>query len=277
MQIEVVDDASTDGEVAALVARLGQGRVSYFRQTQNVGSLRNFETCLNRARGHYVHLLHGDDRVVDGFYHALGQLFVQHPQAGAAFSNYASIDEAGERLVVISPIDQAGILQDWLLRIAERQCTQYACMVVRREVYEHLGSFYGTNYGEDWEMWVRIARHYPVAYTPEVLAEYRSHTTSISSSKAKQGHIVQDLMLVIEAIQQHLPLQDRKRILTLSRKFCADMSVGAAYQALYQTQDWSLAHQHFRLALAMSPHPAMYYTLFKFRVKLLLRKLHLYS
>ena len=28
---------------------------------------------------------------------------------------------------------------------------------------------------EDWEMWVRIAAHYDVAYTPEILAEYRLH------------------------------------------------------------------------------------------------------
>jgi len=30
-------------------------------------------------------------------------------------------------------------------------------MVVKREVYEKLGGFYGVEYGEDWEMWVRIA------------------------------------------------------------------------------------------------------------------------
>src|SRR3954468_10245800 len=46
MQIEVVDDASTDADVKALVAQLGHGRVTYFRQPQNVGSLKNFETCL---------------------------------------------------------------------------------------------------------------------------------------------------------------------------------------------------------------------------------------
>ncbi|HET7896220.1 MAG TPA: glycosyltransferase family 2 protein, partial [Flavisolibacter sp.] len=63
MQIEVVDDASTDVDVQALVQQIGGGRVQYYRQAENVGSLRNFETCLNRARGIYVHLLHGDDRV----------------------------------------------------------------------------------------------------------------------------------------------------------------------------------------------------------------------
>jgi glycosyltransferase involved in cell wall biosynthesis len=67
MQIAVIDDCSSDGDVWALVQQLGKGRVEYFRQEQNRGSLRNFETCLNRSRGHWVHLLHGDDWVAPGF------------------------------------------------------------------------------------------------------------------------------------------------------------------------------------------------------------------
>jgi hypothetical protein len=178
MQIEVVDDASTDADVAQLVATLGNGRVHYFRQLINVGSLRNFETCLNRSHRHLIHLLHGDDRVLPGFYARLTQLAQEHPEAGAFFSHYASIDEAGNRTHVPVAIPEQGILQDWLLRIPERQYIQYASIAVRREVYEMLGGFYGTNYGEDWEMWVRIARHYPMAYTSEILAEYRGHATS---------------------------------------------------------------------------------------------------
>ena len=63
MQIEVVDDFSTDADIEALVLEIGKGRVGFYRQPENVGSLRNFETCLNRATGHYIHLLHGDDQV----------------------------------------------------------------------------------------------------------------------------------------------------------------------------------------------------------------------
>jgi glycosyltransferase involved in cell wall biosynthesis len=126
MQIEVVDDASTDADVAQLVASIGGGRVLYYQQPVNVGSLRNFETCLNRARGHLVHLIHGDDRVVNGFYAQMTQLFEQYPEAGAAFSNYASIDAAGNRIAVQPALMERGILQNWLLRIAERQYIQYA-------------------------------------------------------------------------------------------------------------------------------------------------------
>src|SRR5262249_19590947 len=66
MQIEVVDDASTDVDVEELVKKLGNGRVAFYRQEKNKGSLRNFETCLNRSKGNWIHILHGDDMVKPG-------------------------------------------------------------------------------------------------------------------------------------------------------------------------------------------------------------------
>src|SRR5687768_18494148 len=82
MQIEVIDDASTDADVKAIVERIGKGRIKYFRQLENVGSVRNFETCINRSCGDLVHILHGDDRVKKGYYEKIGNLFQKYPDAG---------------------------------------------------------------------------------------------------------------------------------------------------------------------------------------------------
>ena len=86
MQIEVVDDHSTEDDPAAIVRDVGAGRVGFYRQTQNVGHVRNFETCLIRARGRFVHLLHGDDMILPGFYRAMERAFDSQPGIGAAFS-----------------------------------------------------------------------------------------------------------------------------------------------------------------------------------------------
>jgi glycosyltransferase involved in cell wall biosynthesis len=273
MQIEVVDDASTDADVAALVASVGAGRVLYFRQPVNVGSLRNFETCINRAQGHLIHLLHGNDRTIVGFYEKLTQLFEQYPEAGAAFTHYASINDRGQRQPGPAPVAEvAGILPNWLLRIAEYQRLQYVSIAVRRAVYEGLGGFYGTSYGEDWEMWVRIAAHYPVAYIPEILAEYRGHADSISWEKVRSGEIIPDLMNVMARIQQHVPKSERQRILSLSKRYYANFGIGTAYQLLHESQNWSQAHFHLLQALKLSKHPSVYYHILKFYIKFLLRK-----
>ena len=51
MQIEVVDDHSTDESTERVVTELGKGRVGFYRQPRNVGHVANFNTCLRRSRG----------------------------------------------------------------------------------------------------------------------------------------------------------------------------------------------------------------------------------
>lgn len=219
MQIEVVDDGSTDSNVEELVKKVGKGRVSYFRQKQNVGSLRNFETCINRSRGKYIHLLHGDDRVKNGYYAAITELFERFTNAGAAFCAWEHIKSNGDfshqsRLESKIPC----ILENWLYKLAEHPRLQYAAMTVKREVYERLGSFYLTHYGEDWEMWARIAKDYDTAYIPEFLAEYREHENSITWRSYQSGQNVKDIEKVITKIGSYLPKKTQRASLKNAKK-----------------------------------------------------------
>ncbi|HZY25562.1 MAG TPA: glycosyltransferase, partial [Bacteroidales bacterium] len=49
MQIEVVDDHSTRDDPEVVVKELAGDRVGFYRQSQNVGYIKNFETCLQRS------------------------------------------------------------------------------------------------------------------------------------------------------------------------------------------------------------------------------------
>jgi glycosyltransferase involved in cell wall biosynthesis len=207
MQIEVVDDASSD-DPEGVVEEMGRDRVDFFRHPRNVGHVANFNACLERARGRLVHLLHGDDCVRDGFYTAMGRLLEREADAGAAFCRYIAIDEEGSwGSVAALEQEEAGVIPGWLERIAVGQRLQTPCMVVRREVYEQLGGFDSRprGLGEDWEMWVRIAAHYPVAYLPEPLALYRVRSSSLSGGMLRSGENVRDLRRVIEINREHLP------------------------------------------------------------------------
>jgi glycosyltransferase involved in cell wall biosynthesis len=229
MQIEVIDDASTDADVGLMVREIAGGRIGYFRQPENMGSLRNFQTCLDRSRGRLIHLLHGDDLVRNGFYKKMDQLFGMYPQIGAGFCRYAYINEAGRMMYCHdAEMDRDGIPANWLARICERQRIQYAAMVVRREVYEKVGGFYGVEYGEDWEMWARIAAQFDVGYTPEILAEYRKHHASVSGKSFTTGANMASLKWVMDRIQQYLPQDRRQRVLDSSRHFYAHYAMRVA-------------------------------------------------
>lgn len=271
MQIEVIDDASTDADVAALVGSIGKGRVGYFCQPVNVGSLRNFHTCLERARGHLIHILHGDDLLKPGFYQRMEGLFHSYPSLGAGFCRYAYVDDTGRTLYnQDAEMEREGILENWLERLAERQRIQYVAMVVRREVYETLGGFYGVEYGEDWEMWMRIAARYDTGYIPEVLAAYRKHFGSISGKSFVTARNMACLEWVMATIREHLPMHRRAAITRASRDFYAHYALRVANTLWRNFKDKRGASAQALAAWNMSKDVGLLYKIIKLYTRITL-------
>jgi len=208
MQIEVVDDRSERDDPERVVRDVGGGRVSFFRQPKNVGHVRNFNTCLDRARGRLVHLLHGDDAVLAGFYNAMAVPFRENPDIGAAFCRTIYMDERGH-WTSFSPLLRSGrgVLPDALAVMAARQPAQPPSVVVRRDVYERLGGFDRRfrTCAEDWEMYARIAAHYAIWYEPAALALYRRRPDSLTGRGIRDGQNARDARLAIETYQRHDP------------------------------------------------------------------------
>ncbi len=252
MQIEVIDDGSTDGDIEAFVNKIGNGRVSYFRQNENVGSLRNFETCIQRSKGHYIHLFHGDDVVIKGFYEEIKTLFDEYPEIGAAFTDYQYMDDNGDKMWDNEKlIEPRGIVENFLHKIGSNQLLQTCAIVVKRDTYETLGGFYGVHYGEDWEMWARIAAHYSVAYSPKVLAKYRVHQENISFNSLTSGQNIHDISKVIKTIEQYLPKKEAKKITKNARKNFSQHYARIAHQVYHHSYNTvgALAQTHGALKL----------------------------
>jgi glycosyltransferase involved in cell wall biosynthesis len=230
MQIEVVDDHSTADDPESVVRAVGQGRVAFHRQPRNVGHVGNFNTCLRRARGHLVHILHGDDLVRPGFYRTFEQVFSRRPEVGAVFCNQLIVDEEGRIVHTSTPVEpESGILDRWMERIAQGQRLQTPSIAARRSVYEKIGGFDSRlSYCEDWEMWVRIAAHYPVWYEPEPLAVYRIHLSSNSGRQARTGANIQDLRRGVAINRELLPASQANRI---SRQAYRNIALGALRRA----------------------------------------------
>lgn len=209
MQIEVVDDRSPDGAPTAIVEELGRGRITLYQQPTNLGHTRNYSSCLQRARGQFVHLLHQDDRVQDGFYRAMQQVLDAYPEVGAAFCRVIFMDEQGH-WQSLTPLLQKenGVLPDALELIVTQQPLQPPAMVVRRAVYERLGGFDGrlASSAEDTEMWIRIASHYPIGYSVEPLALYRrAHKASLTSRVIRDGSNIRDCRQANAIYRTYLP------------------------------------------------------------------------
>jgi 3-hydroxybutyryl-CoA dehydrogenase len=94
MQIEVLDNCSTQVDVAAIVRELAGDRVTCFRQPENIGLCGNWNSCVERARGHWVHVLPDDDAVLPGFYQSYRALIERHPESVLVYGRTVAIDGA---------------------------------------------------------------------------------------------------------------------------------------------------------------------------------------
>lgn len=207
MEILVVDDCSDRDDPGRVVAELGQGRVRFLRQAENVGKVRNYESGLLASRGRLIHQLHGDDRVLPGFYRAMEDAFDRHPGAGAFFCESEYIDASG---VVTGrtgqELGETGLLGGFLQRLVEAQRIQTPSMVVRREVYEALGGFdRRLDCSEDWEMWIRIANRYPIGFCVEARAQYRHSLGNNSARSLLDGTRGRMQRRMFEIVDGYLP------------------------------------------------------------------------
>jgi len=216
MQIEVVDDASSLDDPEPIVRRIAGNRVSLARNPKNLGLMPNFNNCIDRSRGHWVHILHTDDLVLPGFYKQLKIALEERNDIGAAFCRHAHIDE-NDRWNATSALERptAGVLPNFIEKIGVSNRIQFPAIVVSRSAYERLGTFrLDLPYAADWEMWIRIAAHFPVWYEPNVLAAFRGHSESATAALMRSGEALVDLRRCIEISHRWLPPE---RAETISR------------------------------------------------------------
>jgi len=213
MQIEVVDDCSLLDDPERVVSAVGHGRVDFYRQRANLGATANFNTCIKRSRGHIVHILHGDDYILPGFYDHMCIGF-RRQETGAAFSAHLHVDESGKRVhQTAMHRSDPGFLDHALPLLALGQKIQFAAMVVRRDCYERLGGFNTTlTHAADWEMWVRVAANYSIWFEPTLLAAYRIHRESDTSRLILSGANVRDVRRAERFIREAVPQESRSRV-----------------------------------------------------------------
>jgi glycosyltransferase involved in cell wall biosynthesis len=225
MQIEVVDNASTEGDIEAFVKQVGKGRVDFHSHPQSVGGcMHNFNACIRRSRGQLVHILHSDDYVEPGFYAAYTQAAETHPQAALLTCRVFDVDEQGQ-VDGLSP--RLRYLEEPLGDASPQfyvNDIRFPGVVVRRSFYEEVGGFCETIiHAHDWEMWMRAIQRNAALAINRPLANYRVFAGNDSSKLVRTATSLRDLLQVGEVFQQY-PRFDHSR-------FIADLQQRALWKA----------------------------------------------
>lgn len=222
MQIEVIDNCSTEGDAEAIVRQIGGDRVAFYRQQSNLGQTGNWTSCVQRARGHWVHILHDDDMLLPGYYDAFHQMIAEHPDVLMLFNRAIFVDVNDEWVGIAPPAPHrtsSGILDDAAVELIKSCFITAPSVVVARKAYEQVGGFAPfLRYVHDWEMWVRVATQGKVGYMHQPYFLYRLHGGSGTSELAVTGVRLKEHPLITEIGIRRLPKKLQKEVRTLAFK-----------------------------------------------------------
>lgn len=94
-EVRVIDDGGIEQGVEAWLAQLDDPRVSYLRNSENLGMVPTWNACLERSGGDLVTLLHADDELLPNYAALMLELAAAHGDAAAFCCDAKIIDAAG--------------------------------------------------------------------------------------------------------------------------------------------------------------------------------------
>lgn len=188
-EVVVVDDGSNDNteEVAATYPEIRCVR------RDNVGLAAARNTGISESRGDYLVFLDADDRLLPTALEA----GVRNLGGGPAYAFVAG----GHRMIAfdgallwehtIGPEDD-----DMYCALLRRNfIAMHAAVMYQRFVFEAVGRFDPRPRStEDYDMYLRIARRYPIGWHHEVVAEYRRHGSNMTRDS---GRVLKSALLAL--------------------------------------------------------------------------------
>jgi glycosyltransferase involved in cell wall biosynthesis len=211
----VLIDSSTD-KSCVMPSRCADPRVRrYFQEPRGVSAARNLG--IQHAKGDFIAFQDADDEWLPGKLKAQMSAFENYPDAGLVFTDTLMFRDDE----VIQVAMNRPMLKDWCrshhtnlpgcyygelyAQLLIQDCMNTSSVVVRRKMFEEHGTFDERfKVGEDYDLWLRIARNYPMIFIDKVMCKYRVRDDGLSGGEEVRGFRWLDAHLAVREKHRRL-------------------------------------------------------------------------
>ena len=215
----VVDDGSSDNSREVILEYAQKdSRIKPFLLAENRGMCSGFNFALEHALGKYFARIDDDDFWEPEKLAVQTKYMDSHPECGACFTWVRVVDEH-ENLVPSCMCEGRDKIfnsrnrtrAQWLRTFFFDGCRLcHPTAMIRREAIEKVGKYnYIYSQIQDYDLWIRIAKHYEIHVIPEKLINYRWFLENRSNVSASNPTVaIRGLMeayLVFSKFNEDLP------------------------------------------------------------------------
>lgn len=176
-ELLIIDDGSTDNTESVVAQFQSDTRIRYFR-SDRLGQPRAKNLAIRLARADRIAFLDADDLWLPTKLERQYRMMQACPEVGVSFTRRCLIAPDGSALPSARVEIPRGRILDRML-IKNHVC--FSSVMVRREVFEHIGVFSPEiELAIDFDLWLRVARQYQFDYIDEVLVKYRTGHGNLS-------------------------------------------------------------------------------------------------
>ena len=176
-ELIVINDGSQDSTLD-IVTSIQDPRLKVFSYS-NAGVSASRNNGLSHARSEFISFLDADDLWTPDKLEAQLKALSENPQAAVAYSWTDHIDEFGQ---VLSPASHVTLNGDIYANLLTGNfLANGSNVLIRRQALIEVGGFdQSLAFGEDWDMWLRLAARYHFVAVPFPQILYRISTDSAS-------------------------------------------------------------------------------------------------
>ena len=198
-RLTIVDDRYPDDEPQRWIAELGDPRIRYLRNDENLGVSRNYVKCVALAEAEFLVIFGCDDVMRPGYIARVKQLLAEYPEVAVIQPGARVIDGDGREYLPLPDrmkryyrprgTGVRVLAGERLARSLLRgNWTYFPSLVWRTELLRRYGFDQDLNVVQDLIMLLDITADGGVmVLDDEVQFQYRRHSSSVSSATAVDG------------------------------------------------------------------------------------------